>query len=232
MSILGYHPPSFISLKPSSSTWDLWETGPWDCTPQAYSCSLTGDNGHLCPSVQRVLELQESRGCPADLKDLVVPSYHNQEAQEHLRGMEGMRKKLQFDRRVKLGKWPPYLKTDLEHPEGHCLPSLPHPYLLSLPLHQGYLGTHMKAFMWKTGQMEHWIAVGNISTLVPRTRWTHGSLPSFTADLPRAARHPRRTLDTWISIFPWGSWSARGWNHLHGHLHSWHVVAHALCGNK
>lgn len=102
------------------------------------------------------------------------------------------------------------LESDLEHPEGQCLPSLQYPYLLFLPLHQGHLGTQIKASMWKTEQMEHWTAVGNINTLVPRTRWTHGSLPSFTADLPRTARHPRGTLDAWISIFPWRSWSARG----------------------
>lgn len=200
MSILGYHPPSFISLKPSSSTWDLWETGPWDCTPQAYSCSLTGDNGHPCPSVQRVLEVQEFRECPADLKDLVVPSYHNQEDQEHLRGMEGMRKKLQYDRRIKLGKWPPFLKTDLEHPEGHCLPSLLHPYLLSLPLHQEYLGTHMKASMWKTGQMEHWTAVGNISSSYHVDPWVPAFLHGRSAQGGPASPGDLGCLDFHLSL--------------------------------
>ncbi len=89
MSINGYHPPTFTSLKQLSSTWDLWEEGPYDCTPQAYSYSLTGDNDHPCPSFQMVPEIQEYRGCPADQKDLVVPSYRNQENQEHLRGTEG-----------------------------------------------------------------------------------------------------------------------------------------------
>lgn len=124
MSILGYH------LKPSSSTWDLWETwDPWDCIPQAYSYSLTGDNGHPCPSVQRVLEVQESQGCPADQKNLVVPSYHNQEDQGYLRGMEGIKKKLQYDSGINLAKLFFFLKNRVRPgaPGGPLSPISPIP---------------------------------------------------------------------------------------------------------
>lgn len=157
MSILGYHPPSFISLKPSSSTWDLWEMGPWDCTPQAYSCSLMGDNGHLCPSVQRVLEVLESRGCPADLKDLVVPSYHNQVDQEHLRGMEGMRKKLQYDSRIKLAKLPPFLKNWPGAPGGPLSPISPIPLSPFSPFTPGVPGDTYESINvedWANGTLD------------------------------------------------------------------------------
>lgn len=69
----------------------------------------------------------------------------------------------------------------------------------------------------------------NISTSFPLTRWAHGSLSSFTANLSGAARYPWGSCHSWTSIFSWGSRSSRGRNHLHRHLHSGHVVAHALC---
>lgn len=58
------------------------------------------------------------------------------------------------------------------------------------------------------------------------------SLSALPPYLSWAAWHPWRSCYSWVSIFAWGSGSARRRYHLHWHLHTWHVVGHSLWGDK